>query len=555
MRSLPIPRDVGEALVLRLGQLGVTRFYANPGSEFASVIHAFDRLPKELIPSPILAPHEFLAVGAAYGSYLATGKLQAVMTHANVGAANALIGLIGAYRMNIPLILISGMTSRTERSVRRGRRDKVIHWSQESSDQASIYREYVKWEVEVQDASSLIDSLDRAVAIARSDPQGPVAISLSRDVLLEQWVERLPDTPQCHPLAPSIAPPPPVDAIIRRLSSSQRPMVVTNRLGADPRSVELLERVSDRHAIGVSTPEDFYMSFPQTHAHHLGYGQGAVGEADFVLALETEVPWFPLEHGPPSGAFVAHVGVDPLFQSLGLRSHRGDLFVRSGMRDFLERVAQADPTPERVVERRAWIQDFRRRSVLSQSSTTVGTRLDPRSVSRILGEFMDERTVLINELGLVPSELPLVYPGTYFRSGSASCLGWGVGCGIGYAVEKKPDQSVWIVIGDGVFFLSSVVGALQMAHSLRAPVLILILNNGGMQSVAQTVKAAYPDSPEPTALIELAGSEISLENVASIFGGLALRATHSESLRSAMAQAKQFLKENRGSVVLNAIMS
>src|SRR5436190_17549449 len=98
------PRNAGEAMLVRLKQLGVDYFIANPGTEFVSIIRGLSELPSEMVPASILAPHEFQAVSMAYGYYLATKRPQAVMTHANVGAANALIGLIGAARMNIPLL-------------------------------------------------------------------------------------------------------------------------------------------------------------------------------------------------------------------------------------------------------------------------------------------------------------------------------------------------------------------------------------------------------------------------------------------------------------------
>ncbi|MBK8201153.1 MAG: hypothetical protein IPK68_02095 [Bdellovibrionales bacterium] len=194
-------RNVGEVLLARLKQLGVDYFFANPGTEFVSVIRGFQEMSKESIPTPILAPHELQAVSMAYGYYLATKKPQAVMTHANVGAANALIGLIGASRMNIPILFISGMTSQSERNT-FGHRDKLIHWSQDTKDQGSMFREYVKWEAEISDPSVVCDVLDRAHAIAMSAPRGPVAIKVSRDILMSDEVKSFFDQPSVRCQAP-----------------------------------------------------------------------------------------------------------------------------------------------------------------------------------------------------------------------------------------------------------------------------------------------------------------------------------------------------------------
>lgn len=253
----------------------------------------------------------------AYGAYLSRGRPQAVMTHANVGAANAVIGLIAAARMNIPLIFIAGKTSHSERET-LGHRDKLIHGAQ-----GAMYREYVKWEAEVHDPGSLCALLDRAYAIAMTEPRGPVALLLSRDVLLSE-AEPTAEIQLRPARSPGINSNYLTD-ILRPLNSAKRPLLITNRAGADPAVVTLLTEAAERHGFGVLTPDDFYMSFPPAHAQHLGFrNDRALRETDFVLVLDTEVPWYPLANGPQ--ALTVHVSADPLVQNIPLRSHRGDVF-------------------------------------------------------------------------------------------------------------------------------------------------------------------------------------------------------------------------------------
>ena len=49
-----------------------------------------------------------------------------------------------------------------------------IHWAQEMFDQGGIVREHVKWDYELRAAVQLEPVLDRALAIANSEPKGPV---------------------------------------------------------------------------------------------------------------------------------------------------------------------------------------------------------------------------------------------------------------------------------------------------------------------------------------------------------------------------------------------
>ena len=535
---------------MRLKQLGVDFFFANPGTEFVSVIRGFAELPKEVLPEPVLAPHEFQAVSMAYGAYLSSGRPQAVMTHANVGAANAVIGLIAAARMNIPLIFIAGKTSSSE-SDSSGHRDKLIHWAQEAKDQGSMYREYVKWEAEVRDESSLYDVLDRAYAIAMSEPRGPVAISISRDVLVSERTSELPERIQIHatpPLAPDTAA---LKEILKKLGEAKRPLIITNRLGAEPKTVNSLVRAADSHGFGVVTPEDFYMSFPATHAQHLGFKHGAaLKEADFVVVLDTEVPWYPLIKGPGQDATVVHVGPDPLAESIPLRSHRGDIFLRASSFGFLEALNAQTSEASLVVARKTWcatVKQGPRAPIENDSSLTAA------SVSIALSEFLGENSLLVNELGLVPDLLQCKYPGTYFRSGSSSPLGWGVGCALGLALAS-PGKVAIASVGDGVFFLSPMLGALWTSVQREIPFLVLVLNNGGLRSVASATREFYPSPARDLPLTTMSIEGLRFDQCAQFVGGWGARAASSAELHRALADGFQFTKQTKRPVIIEAVL-
>src|ERR671925_347131 len=64
-----------------------------------------------------------------------------------------------------------------------GSRDGYIHWAQEMYDQAGMIREVVKWDYELRNPEQLIAVVDRALAIAATEPRGPVYLSLPREVI------------------------------------------------------------------------------------------------------------------------------------------------------------------------------------------------------------------------------------------------------------------------------------------------------------------------------------------------------------------------------------
>ena len=94
------------------------------------------------------------------------------------------IVLINASRDRIPMLLTSGRTPFTEKGA-EGSRSAHIHWAQEMFDQAGMLREMVKWDYEMQRGDQAGVVVDRALELATASPQGPVYLSLPREVLGE----------------------------------------------------------------------------------------------------------------------------------------------------------------------------------------------------------------------------------------------------------------------------------------------------------------------------------------------------------------------------------
>ena len=167
--------NVAQAYLELLRDRGIKYFFGNAGTDFAPLVDGFARFAAEGkdFPKPILVPHEFAAVSMAHGFAMVTGEPQVVMVHVNVVTSNGVTGVMNASRANIPLIFTAGRTPITEGEVKGGR-NLHIHWAQESFDQASMLREYVKWDYELRNFIQVEKVVDRALNIAMSEPKGPV---------------------------------------------------------------------------------------------------------------------------------------------------------------------------------------------------------------------------------------------------------------------------------------------------------------------------------------------------------------------------------------------
>ena len=197
MASQPQRADVkdrapiaGEAFLRALADHGIDYFFANPGTDFAPVVEAFSRARQSnaKVPTPLVIPHENLAVAMAHGVYLMTGRPQAVMLHVNVGTANAINNIINLNRDNVPLILAAGGTPITEKG-KFGSRNRYIHWAQEMFDQGGMLREAVKWDYELRVPEQVGDVVSRAYEVTMTSPRGPVYLVLPREPLAATLAE------------------------------------------------------------------------------------------------------------------------------------------------------------------------------------------------------------------------------------------------------------------------------------------------------------------------------------------------------------------------------
>jgi acetolactate synthase-1/2/3 large subunit len=185
MASKTIDGTVADAYLALLSDRGVDCLFANAGTDFAPLIEALSKAEANgtKVPRPVTAPHENVAVAMALGYYLKTGRPQAVMVHVNVGTANAVCGLMNAWRGNLPILMTAGRTPYSEEGDLMGKRSGEIHWPQEMRDQGSMLREFVKWDYELPNAEVLETAVDRALNLTMSEPRGPVYLTLPREVL------------------------------------------------------------------------------------------------------------------------------------------------------------------------------------------------------------------------------------------------------------------------------------------------------------------------------------------------------------------------------------
>src|SRR3954466_8026832 len=202
-KELPV-ESVAEAYLALLADRGVEYLFANAGTDFAPIVEAYAKAAHTGLqaPKPMLATHEHLAMSMAHGYAAASGRVPAVMVHVSVGTANALCGVMNAARENVPILFTAGRSPLTEEGL-EGARDTYIHWAQEMFDQAGMLREMVKSDYELRNGAQLETVVYPPLPIATRPAEGPVYLSLPREVLAEKLPGFSYDAPSRRGRAPA----------------------------------------------------------------------------------------------------------------------------------------------------------------------------------------------------------------------------------------------------------------------------------------------------------------------------------------------------------------
>ncbi|MCX5917684.1 MAG: thiamine pyrophosphate-requiring protein [Deltaproteobacteria bacterium] len=557
--------NTGQAYLEILRDRGVKYFFGNAGTDFAPLIDGFARFAAEgkEYPKPVLVPHEFTAVSMAHGYAMITGEPQVVMVHVNVGTANGVTGVMNASRANIPLIFTAGRTPITEGEVKGGR-NLHIHWAQESFDQASMLREYVKWDYELRCFAQVEKVVDRALSIALSEPKGPVYLSLPREVLAEEHREFT-----YTPAGPRLYPKPGPDAEAVRqaawlLKDAKNPLVITSMAGKNPAAVGELVKLCEAFALPVTIPmSNLYLNFPTDHPLHLGFDpMRFLPEADVILVIESDVPWFPIRSKPKPGARVIQMGIDPLFSRYPMRTFPADVPLvcdpEAGLKALREALAPHRSAKRKIIQGR--FQKLGREHAAQRAAWKAAAEkvrkaypIDMEWVSYCVGRVRDSRTVLINEYDLRVHQVSINEPGSFFGSPMSSGLGWCFGAALGVKLAR-PDSVPVICMGDGAYHFTGATACHFMAQKL--PVVAVVFNNQCWNAVKGSVTDLYPQGwavrQGHFSLCDLEPSP-AYEKIAEAFGGYGERVEDPDKIIPALKRAIKAVRQEKRQALLNVI--
>ena len=496
-----------DALVASMKLGGVDNLFFVSGSEIAFWQESIAKAKDREWPAPrlVTVTHEGVALNAAAGDAMVSGKPSATAVHVDVGTLNFGAAIHTVWRGSYPVLMTAGTGPRAFPDSLTGGRDSPVQWVQEPRDQGEILRQYTKVDhrLEHQDNPGMM--ISRLLQVAMSEPKGPVYLTIPREVAMQRLpgAARFPTRDQMGLARPAWPDPTDARRAAEWLIKADNPLLCLAKSGRNPETVGHVVRLAELLALPVNENHTDRLNFPTTHPL---FGTGpAAKDADAILVMESPIPFSPGAASPKADTKVIWVDVDPVFSRFKTMEHRADLWLpvsTSGAAQAIYEAATSMLTTSdisRIADRRARLDERKREMVAAAEEAALksGHRnpIHPRWVAYQLGKILEPETILLDD---ALSNAPLVQtyrgrtqPSTYFKSGGSSG-GWGSGAAFG-AKLARPQSDVILASGDGYFMFGTPMAALWAAAHHGAPFLSVVFVNRSYSTGTRGLRGTYPD--------------------------------------------------------------
>ena len=499
--------EVGDAIVASLAAGGVDCLFFTSGAEIAFYQEAIAKARANDRPSPrmVVVTHEHACLNAALGYSAVSGNPSATAVHVDAGTLHHGGAIHTAMHASLPIVMTAGFPPTSASGSSLAARNQGGHlWLQETYDQHSVVRQYVKWDrrLAAHDNAGLVTS--RALQMATSEPCGPVYLTFPPEVSTASAPSH--SFPTLHGLGKVTPPAPDVGGIVEladRLLSARRPRLVVSGSGRDPRTVSGLVALCELLGLPVvHGATRNYMSFPM--AHPLMQLDADLSGCDVVVALESEVPWIPGPLAPKATAWIAELGHDPIKRKIptyefpaNLRL-AGDPFntIQALLKEVSARMTSEDRlrATQRAEEAGRSSRDQRARLAEQVEALSGRELIQPLQVTQALAEIVDDNTIVFDDTlphNKVHQFLRCKKPGSYFCTPGTSG-GWAPGAAFGGKLAA-PERDVICVSGDGFYMFGTASAALWSSSNYRAPYLTVLYQNRSWATGTLRAKTLYPD--------------------------------------------------------------
>ena len=458
---------------------GVDTVFGYPGGAVLPLYHALTRYPRI---NHILVRHEQNAAMAADGYARATNRVGVVVATSGPGATNLLTGIANAFMDSVPVVAITGQVATTS----------VGKMAFQEVDTVAMAKPVTKRSYFVRHVDELAGVLREAMHVAAEGRPGPVLVDLPKDVQNGRTLHRVSSNGLVHRLP---SPPRRDDEMVaqaaRLMSEAERPVLLVGHGVVQAEAFAELRQLAEATdtpvvttLLGISAmPESHPLTFGMVGMHGHYWANRALDEADLVVAVgmrfDDRVAGKPDAFAPR--AKIVHVDID--LNEMG-RNVRVDVPIVGDARHVLGLLLQKVAPRVRPAWRGQldeWRQGYPAFTPPAHRDRPLG-----QEVVRAIREVTGGNALVASDVGqhlmLVAQHFCFDKPNSFYCSGGLGSMGYGLPAAMG-AQMGRPEETVWAVVGDGGFQMSSPELATLVQHNI--PVKIAILNNGFLGMVRQ----------------------------------------------------------------------
>jgi acetolactate synthase-1/2/3 large subunit len=468
----------------------VEHVFFNPGIDNVPILEALSkyRASGSRVPRGILCLDEFVAMTAAHGNYMASGRPQAVLVHSELGTQQIGGALHNAQWGRVPVVLCAEPLGPTERT----------NWRDEPFDQGSMVRNCVKWDHQLGDHEDIRDVAQKAFEIATTEPCGPVYLVFPRDTYSrkvdqgEKVIRGAAERVTEHPLDESL-----IEKAVELLMKAENPLIITGYSGRKSQTVAALVALSEVLSARVLSA-DIRMNFPNTHPMAAWLDPDDVSRrapnpylttADVILVIDYDMHYAAPPTVPASDAQIVHIDIDLKKRGQPLWGRRADILIEADssraipvLKEMINRRLTPDHQ-DRFRERFTRVENEHKslRDKWREKAIRDGEHgpITPDWLCYCINEAITEETVIVNQV-ITPSasvvhQIQRKKPGTLLSCAGGS-IGWALGAGFGVKLAL-PESTVVSLMGDGAFVYGCPVASLWSAGFYKVPFLSVIFNN------------------------------------------------------------------------------
>lgn len=483
--------DVNQTIVQALEQIGVDHVFGGSGQVNASMLLALNHSKKV---KTIIVRNEQAASFMACGYSMFSDKLGVCFATGGPGAFNLLSGMAVAYYDSLPVLAITGYTSRGARG--KGALNESTGLNR-TPDSHAMFSATTKKSYILEDPEDTCDILEEAVNIAFAGRPGPVHIHIPKDVTTAE-------VPNFRGIAVEVAPVLPDGSGLKAISGVLEKSIAENKTlllligyGAirSHAEADLLELVNT-FQIPFVTTMDAKGVLSEDHPLSLGvYGTsgdpGALEyfkKADMVLAVGNsfaENHTFGFRPDLYTGKTLLHVNID---ENELNKVYKADYALKSDIKAFVKALSPLLAGRIAKVARRA----IRGEKHYSNKIDYSGDRVHPGELARLISENLPENAIVTGDAGShmlwLNCYLKLTKNQRYQNPGSFGPMASHVNGAIGIKCAN-PDKVVISGCGDGGYLMGGF--ELLTAVQYDIPVVWVIFNNGEFNIIKKFLLNMY----------------------------------------------------------------